>query len=176
MRHDRDQRGPEIDQALLRRVFAYGKPYRMLLAGVLVTILVVSGLTVVPPLLIRDLVDHAIPAADVRRLTFLGVAMVVVPLISVSVGALQRWMSSKAEEGIIDDLRRALYTHLQGMSLRFFTETKTGELVSRLKNDVVSAQTAITGTFVTIVSNVVVSSATSPKLDLLMLPITLIRP
>ena len=127
----------------------------MLLAGVLVTILVVSGLTVVPPLLIRDLVDNAIPAADVRRLTLLGGAMVVVPLISVSVGALQRWMSAKAGEGIIYDLRRALYTHLQGMSLRFFTETKTGELVSRLNNDVVGAQTAITGTFVTIVSNVV---------------------
>ncbi|WP_420613431.1 ABC transporter ATP-binding protein [Candidatus Spongiisocius sp.] len=155
MRHDRDQRGPEIDRALLRRVFAYGVPYRMLLVGVLVTILVVSGLTVVPPLLIRDLVDNAIPSADVGRLTLLGVAMVVVPLISVSVGALQRWMSSRAGEGIIYDLRRALYTHLQGMSLRFFTETKTGELVSRLNNDVVGAQTAITGTFVTIVSNVV---------------------
>lgn len=155
MRHDRDQRGPEIDRALLRRVFAYGKPYRMMLVGVLVTILVVSGLTVVPPLLIRDLIDNAIPAADVGRLTILGVAMVVVPLISVSVGALQRWMSAKAGEGIIYDLRRALYTHLQGMSLRFFTETKTGELVSRLNNDVVGAQTAITGTFVTIVSNVV---------------------
>ncbi len=127
----------------------------MLLVGVLVTILLVSGLTVVPPLLIRDLVDNAIPAADVRRLTLLGGAMVVVPLISVSVGALQRWMSAKAGEGIIYDLRRALYTHLQGMSLRFFTETKTGELVSRLNNDVVGAQTAITGTFVTIVSNVV---------------------
>jgi len=127
----------------------------MLLVGVLVTIFVVSGLTVVPPLLIRDLVDNAIPAADVGRLTLLGAAMVVVPLISVSVGALQRWMSARAGEGIIYDLRRALYTHLQGMSLRFFTETKTGELVSRLDNDVVGAQTAITGTFVTIVSNVV---------------------
>lgn len=154
MRYDQDQRTPEIDRALLRRVFAYGAPYRMLLVGVLVTILVVSGLTVVPPILIRDLVDNAIPRADVGRLTLLGVAMVVVPLIGVSVGALQRWMSSKAGEGIIYDLRRALYIHLQGMSLRFFTETKTGELVSRLNNDVVGAQTAITGTFVTIVSNV----------------------
>lgn len=154
VRYDQEQRTPEIDRALLRRVFAYGRPYRMLLAGVLATILVVSGLTVVPPILIRDLVDNAIPRADVGRLTLLGVAMVVVPLISVSVGALQRWMSSKAGEGIIYDLRRALYIHLQGMSLRFFTETKTGELVSRLNNDVVGAQTAITGTFVTIVSNV----------------------
>ncbi|MYF25834.1 MAG: ABC transporter ATP-binding protein [Acidimicrobiia bacterium] len=130
-------------------------PYRMLLLGVLGTILVVSGLTVVPPLLIRDLVDNAIPAADVGRLTLLGAAMVAVPLVSVAVGALQRWMTARAGEGIIYDLRRALYSHLLGMSLRFYTETKTGELVSRLDNDVVGAQTAVTGTFVTIVSNVV---------------------
>ena len=140
---------------MLRRVFAYGRPYRWLLGGVLVTILAVSVLSVIPPLLIRDLVDRAIPEADLGRLTLLGVGMVAVPLVTVSVGAVQRWMSARAGEGIIYDLRRSLYTHLQAMSLRFFTETKTGELVSRLDNDVVGAQTAITGTFVTIISNVV---------------------
>ena len=140
---------------MLRRVFAYGRPYRWLLGGVLVTILAVSVLSVVPPLLIRDLVDRAIPEADLGRLTLLGIGMVAVPLVTVSVGAVQRWMSARAGEGIIYDLRRSLYTHLQAMSLRFFTETKTGELVSRLDNDVVGAQTAITGTFVTIISNVV---------------------
>ena len=155
LRYDQSQPGPEIDRALLRRVFAYGRPYRWLLAGVLVTILAVSVLSVVPPLLIRDLVDRAIPEADLGRLTLLGIGMVAVPLVTVSVGAVQRWMSARAGEGIIYDLRRSLYTHLQAMSLRFFTETKTGELVSRLDNDVVGAQTAITGTFVTIISNVV---------------------
>ena len=140
---------------MLRRVFAYGRPYRWLLSGVLVTILAVSVLSVIPPLLIRDLVDRAIPEADLGRLTLLGVGMVAVPLVTVSVGAVQRWMSARAGEGIIYDLRRSLYTHLQAMSLRFFTETKTGELVSRLNNDVVGAQTAITGTFVTIISNAV---------------------
>ena len=121
----------------------------------LITILAVSVLTVIPALLIRELVDHAIPEADLGRLTLLGIGMVAVPLVNVSVGALQRWMSAKAGEGIIYDLRRSLYRHLQAMSLRFFTETKTGELVSRLNNDVVGAQTAITGTFVTIFSNIV---------------------
>ena len=121
----------------------------------LVTILAVSVLSVIPPLLIRDLVDRAIPEADLGRLTLLGVGMVAVPLVNVSVGALQRWMSAKAGEGIIFDLRCSLYAHLQAMSLRFFTETKTGELVSRLNSDVVGAQTAITGTFVTIISNLI---------------------
>ncbi len=109
----------------------------------------------IPPLLIRELVDRAIPEADIGRLTLLGVGMVAVPLVNVSVGTLQRWMSAKAGEGIIFDLRCSLYSHLQAMSLRFFTETKTGELISRLNSDVVGAQTAITGTFVTIISNLV---------------------
>ena len=136
-------------------MFSYGRPYRWLLVGVLITILVVSVLSVIPPLLIRELVDRAIPEADLGYLTLLGVGMVVVPLANVSVGAVQRWMSAKAGEGIIFDLRCSLYAHLQAMSLRFFTETKTGELVSRLNSDVVGAQTAITGTFVTIISNLV---------------------
>ena len=126
-----------------------------MLIGVLVTILAISILSVIPPLLIRDLVDRAVPEADIGRLTLLGVGMVAVPLVNVSVGTLQRWMSAKAGEGIIFDLRCSLYTHLQAMSLRFFTETKTGELISRLNSDVVGAQTAITGTFVTIISNLV---------------------
>ena len=155
LRYDHDEKGPEIDRALLRRVFSYGRPYRWLLAGVLATILVIAGMSAVPPLLIRELVDRAVPEADLGLLTLLGAGMVAAPLVTVSVGALQRWMSARAGEGIIYDLRRRLYTHLQAMSLRFFTQTKTGELVSRLDNDVVGAQTAITGTFVTIASNIV---------------------
>ena len=136
-------------------MFAYGRPYRWLLLGVLGTIFVVSGLSVVPAILIRELFDVAIENGDLGLLTRLGAGMVAVPLVNALVGIAQRWMSAKAGEGIIFDLRRALYAHLQGMSLRFFTGTKTGELVSRLDNDVVGAQTAITGTFVTIVSNIV---------------------
>ena len=155
LQYDQSQPGPEFDRALLKRVFSYGRPYRWLLVGVLATILAVSILSVIPPLLIRELVDRAIPEADLGRLTLLGAGMVAVPLVNVSVGALQRWMSARAGEGIIFDLRCSLYAHLQAMSLRFFTETKTGELVSRLNSDVVGAQTAITGTFVTIISNLV---------------------
>ena len=125
----------------------------------LVTILIISLLTLVPPLLIRDLIDRAIPEKDIRLLTFLGLGMVAVPIINTVVGTLQRWMSARAGEGIIFDLRRQLYRHLQGMSLRFFTSTRTGELVSRLNNDVVGAQNAITGTFITIASNIVTVTA-----------------
>ncbi|HDH03300.1 MAG TPA: ABC transporter ATP-binding protein, partial [Actinobacteria bacterium] len=126
-----------------------------MLLGVLGTIFIISTLSVVPALLIRSLLDDALPDKDVGLLTWLGIGMVSVPLINAIVGSVQRWMSSKAGEGIIYDLRRSLYRHLQGMSMRFFTSTKTGELVSRIDNDVVGAQSAITGTFVTIISNIV---------------------
>jgi len=140
---------------LLRRVWTYGRPYLRGLIGILVTIFIISGLGVVPPNLIRLLIDEAIPNKDVRQLTILGLGMIAVPLISALVGVAQRWWSSRVGEGIIFDLRRELFAHLQRMSLRFFTATRTGELMNRLNSDVVGSQQAITGTLVTILSNVV---------------------
>lgn len=155
LQYDEDQDRPKVDRGLLRRVFAYARPYRLALAGVFATILVISGLTVLPAILIRELLDRAIPEKDFGYLTLLGLAMVAVPFGNAIVGGFQRWLSARVGEGIIFDLRRQSYAHLQAMSLRFFTNTRTGELISRLNNDVVGAQSAITGTFVTIVSNVV---------------------
>jgi ATP-binding cassette subfamily B protein len=110
---------------------------------------------VVPPILIRLLVDEALPDRDVSLLTLLGVGMILVPLVNALIGVAQRWWSARVGEGIIFDLRRELFNHLQRMSLRFFTATRTGELMNRLNSDVVGSQQAITGTLVTIVSNVV---------------------
>ncbi len=121
----------------------------------LLTIIVISGLSVLPALLIRVLVDEAIPEKDIAQLTLLGIGMILVPFVNALVGVVQRWISSRVGEGIIFDLRRELFAHLQRMSLRFFTATKTGELMNRLNSDVVGAQQAITGTFVSIVSNVI---------------------
>lgn len=140
---------------MLRRIWTYGRPYLRGLIGILVTILIISGLGVVPPNLIRLLVDEAIPKRDISQLTMLGLGMILVPLVSALVGVAQRWWSSRVGEGIIFDLRRELFAHLQRMSLRFFTATRTGELMNRLNSDVVGSQQAITGTLVTILSNVV---------------------
>lgn len=155
LKYDEEQDRPDIDRELLKRVWSYGRPYKPGLAGILVTIVIISGLSVVPAMLIRVLVDEAIPRQDIRQLTLLGGAMILVPLVNAIVGVAQRWFSSRVGEGIIFDLRNELFAHLQRMSLRFFTATKTGELMNRLNSDVVGAQQAITGTFVTIVSNVI---------------------
>ncbi len=153
LKYDEEQDKPELDRALLRRVAGYAGPYRVQLAVVFATIILITLITLLPPLLIRDLIDRAIPDGNIGRVTVLGLLMVTVPLVNGMLGVLQRWASARAGEGIIFDLRRQLFAHLQGMSLNFFTNTRTGELMSRLNNDVVGAQQAITGTLVTIVSN-----------------------
>lgn len=138
----------------------YGLGYKKQMAIALVTILVISLVSLVPPLLIRDLLNNAIPNANLRRVGVLGIGMVLVPLLNGGFGVLQRWASASIGEGIIFDLRCQLYGHLQRMSLGFFTATRTGELMSRLNNDVVGAQQAVTGTFMSLASNIVSVIAT----------------
>ena len=160
VRYDEDQDQPKLNRSLLRRVLGYGLAYKREMTVVLVTIVIISLLSLIPPLLIGDLIDNAIPEEDLGRVTWLGIGMVLVPLFNGAFGVLQRWASASIGEGIIYDLRRQLFAHLQRMSLGFFTATRTGELMSRLNNDVVGAQQAVTGTFVTFASNLVSVSAT----------------
>lgn len=160
IRYDEEQDRPEVNLGLLRRVIRYARPYWKGLLVVFVTIVSISLLNLLPPLLIRELIDHALPEKDFLLLNFLAMGMIAVPLINGLMGVAQRYASAKIGEGIICDLRCELYTHLQWMSLRFFTNTKTGELMSRLNNDVIGAQQAITGTVMTLVSNIISLIAT----------------
>ena len=150
---DEDQPRPDLNRETLRRVLSYGSNYKKEIFFVLITIVIISLLNVVPPLLMKGLIDTAIPEGDIRLVTLLGIGMILVPLLSGIVGVVQRRATAATGEGIIFDLRRELYDHLQGQSLGFFTNTKTGELMSRLNNDVVGAQDAVTGTFVSLASN-----------------------
>ena len=153
IRHDPARDKPTVSRALLKRVAAYARPYRGRIAFMLVTIIGISLLSIIPPLLFRHLIDVVIPTKDIGALNWLVLGMVAVPLFSGLLGVLQRYLSSQIGEGVIFDLRCALFRHLQSMSLRFFTNTRTGELMSRLNNDVVGSQRAISGTIVEIISN-----------------------
>ena len=155
IRHDPARDKPTVSRALLKRVAAYARPYRGRIAFMLVTIIGISLLSIIPPLLYRALIDVIIPNKDLASLNWLVLGMVAVPLFSGLLGVLQRFLSSQIGEGVIFDLRCALFRHLQSMSLRFFTNTRTGELMSRLNNDVVGSQRAISGTIVDIISNAV---------------------
>jgi len=138
----------------------YAVPYRRLLILVLATIGVITLVSLVPPLLMRNLIDRAIPDKDIGRVTWLGLGMVAIPIVNGVVGVVQRWASARAGEGVIYDRRTGLYGHLQRMSLGFFTATRPGEMMSRLNNDVVGAQSAVTGTAVSLVSNSLSAVAT----------------
>jgi ATP-binding cassette, subfamily B, bacterial len=150
---------PKVTIGLLRRVLAYSKPYRWQLAGMLVLILFSTGLTLLTPLILRDLIDKTIPSGNISRLVFLAVALLLIPAVGGGLGVVQRRLNAVVGEGVIYDLRVALYARLQRMSLHFFTNTKLGELMSRLNNDVVGAQNAISNTIVNIITNIVQAAA-----------------
>lgn len=158
--HDDKQDKPAITRELLYRVWGFARPYRLRVAGLLVTILVISGISLISPLLYRDLIDIAIPNRDVVRLNWLALGMIAIPIVNGIIGVWQRQLNAFIGEGVIYDLRRELYGRLQRMSMRFFTQTRTGELMSRLNNDVIGAQRAISNTMVTIISNIVTLAAT----------------
>ncbi|MCB8925078.1 MAG: ABC transporter ATP-binding protein [Ardenticatenaceae bacterium] len=153
--HDEKQERPAITRELLLRVWEFARPYRLKIILLLLTILIITGLSLVSPLLVRSLIDNAIPNENYRLLTLLAAGMVAIPIVNGGIGVFQRSLNSQIGEGVIYDLRRALYEHMQSMSLRFFTQSRTGELMSRLNNDVVGAQRAISDTIVTIISNIV---------------------
>ncbi len=153
--HDEKNERPTISKALLYRVWEFARPYRLKTLALIFTILLITALTLLSPLLLRQLIDVAIPQKDITRLTLLAFSMVAIPLVNGLIGIWQRKLNSEIGEGVIFDLRRGLYAHIQRMSLRFFTETRTGELMSRLNNDVIGAQRAVSETIVTIVTNII---------------------
>jgi ATP-binding cassette subfamily B protein len=146
---------PQVTLSLLRRVMSYARPYRWQIAGMLALILVTTGLSLLRPLILRDLIDRTLPAHNVPRLIVLALALLVIPTLSGALSVWQRRLNALVGEGVIYNLRVALYAHLQRMSLHFFTHTKVGELMSRLNNDVVGAQDAISNTFITIITNLI---------------------
>jgi ATP-binding cassette subfamily B protein len=146
---------PKVTRELLLRVLTYARGYWWHIAGMLVTILITTGLSLLTPLIFRNMIDKVLPAKDVHRLILLGVALLGIPLLEGGINVIQRRLNAAVGEGVIYDLRSTLFARLQRMSLRFFTNTKTGELMSRLNNDVVGAQNAISNTIVGIVTNII---------------------
>ncbi len=155
IRYDDSKDKPKVNRALLRRVLAYARPYSVFLALSLVIIIITSILGLISPLIFREMIDDVLPNGDTSRLNVLALVIVAIPFATGLLGVAQRYFNSRTGEGIILDLRWQMYQHMQWMSLRFFTETKAGEVISRFSSDVVGAQSAIVGTIPTIVTNIV---------------------
>ncbi|GAB4418906.1 MAG: ABC transporter ATP-binding protein [Anaerolineales bacterium] len=154
-----DEKPQKVTKELLLRVLAYARPYWWHIGGMLVTITLTSALALISPLIFRELIDTVLPSKDLDRLTVFAVALLLVPIVSGGINVVQRRLNAIVGEGVIYDLRSALFSRLQRMSLRFFTNTKVGELMSRLNNDVVGAQNAISNTIVGIVTNFIQAAA-----------------
>ncbi|MFC1922114.1 ABC transporter ATP-binding protein [Chloroflexota bacterium] len=152
---DDKQTTHKIDRSVLHRIMGYARPYTLFLILNLLTIIIASSLELIQPYLIKVLIDDILPNGDYSQLTILAGLMIA---ISISAGLLRvarNYFSARIGQGITLDLRTQMYQHLQRMSLRFFTNTKSGEIISRFTNDVTGAQSAIVGTIPIAVTNII---------------------
>ncbi|MFA6133478.1 MAG: ABC transporter ATP-binding protein [Phycisphaerae bacterium] len=152
---------PRISRLELRRVLGYLKPYWRQWGLILACIGAASGLSVLPALCAKVIIDRAIPSADSNLLALMAGAMVGLAVVSGLIGVLQQTLAARTGQSVMFDLRNELYLHLQKMSLRFYTTTRSGEIVSRINNDVNAVQGVATGTLVSIANNIMLLTATS---------------
>ncbi len=143
-----------------RRVVGFFAPYRAQVVLVLVAILVIAVVGLANPILLKLIIDDAILHRDLSKLTLYAGLMVIIPIVTGLVGVGQTYLNNLIGLRVMRDLRDRLYEHLQAMSLRFFSETRTGEIQSRLSNDVGGVQNVITNTATSVVSNVTTTFST----------------
>ncbi|TME11747.1 MAG: ABC transporter ATP-binding protein [Chloroflexi bacterium] len=151
---------PERRGRTLRRIVAFFRPYRGRVAIVVVAILATSLLGLINPILLKLLIDDALPNKDFGRLNLYVGLMIALPILTGLIGIGQSYLNNAIGQRVMQDLRAALYSHLQRMPLRFFTETKTGEIQSRLANDVGGVQGVVTDTASSIASNLAITIGT----------------
>ena len=152
--HAQQDRQP-FSRATLGRIARFAGPHRRRLTGFLVVSVITAALTVATPLLAGRVIDAITGAAGLSTILALALIIAAVALAEAAFGIVQRWLSATIGEGLILDLRTAVYDHVQAMPVAFFSRTRTGALVSRLNNDVLGAQRAFSDTLAGIVSNVV---------------------
>jgi ATP-binding cassette subfamily B protein len=157
---DEAMKGMHLHRGAVRRAWHFARPYRGIIIFFLVTILVSALLELIPPFAFRSILDDAIPDRDRSLITVLAIVVVGSAVGDAGLAIVQRWCSARIGEGLIYDLRVALFGKVQRMPVAFFTRTQTGALTSRLNNDVVGAQNAVTSTLGSVVSNVVVLATT----------------
>src|SRR6266516_2393892 len=145
----------------LRRIGRLFAPYRWQLAVVTAIIVASSLVGLASPLLLRAVIDKALPDRDVRLLAWLVIGMVAVAAITSAFGVVQTWISTKVGQHVMHGLRTSVFTHLQRQSIAFFTRTRTGEVQSRIQNDIGGMEAVVTSTATSIASNLTTAVATA---------------
>ena len=154
LRQDPSVTHQKLKPGTVRRIIGYAKPYKLWLALFLFATILDSFITVVNPVLLGDIIDEGILPRDEAIVIGLAIAVAAVALFDAFLGFTIRWFSARIGEGLIYDLRTQVFSHVQQQPIAFFTRAQTGSLVSRLNSDVIGAQTAITSTMASVVSNI----------------------
>lgn len=154
------RRDPSVTQQKLkpgtvRRIASYARPYRLQLILFLLITAAGASITVVNPLLLKNIIDQGILPRHSRVVLILAAVAAALALVDAGLGLAGRWYSARIGESLIYDLRKQVFEHVQRQPIAFFTRTQTGSLTSRLNSDVVGAQQALTGTLSSVVSNVI---------------------
>jgi len=150
---------PEKRRSNLKRIGRLFMPYKARLGGVLLLIVVSAALGVVPAFLLKRVLE-AIGANDTRELSFNAAGIIVIAIVTGALGVIQTLLSNQVGQRVMHDLRAAVFRHLQRLSLAFFTRTRTGEVQSRISNDIGGVQSVVTNTATSIASNVTTVVAT----------------
>ncbi|MFO7572037.1 MAG: ABC transporter ATP-binding protein [Gaiellaceae bacterium] len=158
---------PAVRRANLKRIVGLFLPYRRRLTGVSGIIVVSAGIGVISPFLLREVLDVAIPDENVELLTVLVAGMVAIPIVTGVLGVWQTLLSNQVGQSVMHDLRTQVYRHLQRLSLAFFTRTRTGEVQSRIANDIGGIENVVTSTATSVLANVTTVIATVIAMALL---------
>ncbi len=142
----------QVDRQVLVRIWSYVSPHKGQLVLVVAAVLVQALLGAVPPLLYRYFIDTVLETGDARRLLLLTGMLLVLPLLAVGIGLVQQTFATRLGETLVHELRQAMYDHVQRLSLRFFTDTRAGEIVARFTGDVEDARRMVTGSLPTILT------------------------
>lgn len=150
---DQSVKNQKLKPGTLKRIASFAVPYKVLLAFFLITVVIDAFLIVATPLLLRRLIDEGVIPKNIELVTNLAFAVGVIAVADALFSMAGRWFSSRIGEGLIYDLRKQIFEHVQRQSIAFFTRTQTGALISRLNSDVIGAQQAFTSTLSGVISN-----------------------
>ena len=150
---DQSVKNQKLKPGTLKRIASFAVPYKVLLAFFLITVVIDAFLIVATPLLLRRLIDEGVIPKNTELVTNLAFAVGVIAVADALFSMAGRWFSSRIGEGLIYDLRKQIFEHVQRQSIAFFTRTQTGALISRLNSDVIGAQQAFTSTLSGVISN-----------------------
>lgn len=150
---DQSVKNQKLKPGTFKRIVGFAAPYKVSLSFFMITVVIDAFLIIATPLLLKQLIDEGVIPGNSSLVTKLAAAVALIAILDAIFSMIGRWFSSRIGEGLIFDLRKMVFEHVQKQSIAFFTRTQTGALISRLNSDVIGAQQAFTSTLSGVVSN-----------------------